>query len=677
MKRHYFLLFFLFATLAVFAQNISVQSFRALPTDITASSLEGKRFDQNGQVAALIKVMTTETGFVFEGGALGIVNTQQRVGEIWVWVPRGLRKITILHQQLGGLRDYMFPVEIEAERTYEMVLTTGKVKTIVEDVPREQFLVFQITPPDAMLEVNDQVWTVSPEGMARRLMDFGTYSYRVQAANYHPEAGNVTVNDPNDKQTVTITLMPNFGWIEVKGNEVQNAAVYVDNAFIGKAPCKSEALKSGEHTVKIAREMYAPYTERVVVRDNETTTLSPTLTADFARVTLTVDADAEIWVNEERKGIGSWTGDLANGNYKMECRQANHETTVTRMEITNQMNGQVVRLDPPIPIYGSLVVESTPDMATLFIDGKEEGETPKIINKLIIGPHQLKLSKDGYYDHVETVTIVKGERKQVNVTLSNEDYYAKGKAYYDQCDFTRAFEQFTKGAQAGDANAQVMLGRMYYKGKGTEQDCEQARRWFQAAIDQNNGDAYAWMSDIYVEKNCGEVDYEKALELIRKSIDLGSAYGMNNLGYLYKNGFGVKQDYNEAVKWYRMSAEQGDPVGQTDLGYMYQNGIGITKDYNEAVKWYRQAAEKGHMSAQTNLGYMYFNGYGVKRNYEEAMKWYLKASEQGNTTAMINIGYFYEHGEGAKLDIKEAKKWYQKAADLGSESAKKKLKELK
>ena len=132
MKKLAILTFLLFAFTAAFAQSISVKSFKALPMDLTASSLEGKRIDQNGQVAALIKIVTTETGFVFEGGTLGIVDTKQKVGEIWVWVPYGSRKISIMHQQLGVLRDYRYPIEIESERTYEMVLTTAKIETIVK-----------------------------------------------------------------------------------------------------------------------------------------------------------------------------------------------------------------------------------------------------------------------------------------------------------------------------------------------------------------------------------------------------------------------------------------------------------------------------------------------------------------------------------------------------------------
>ena len=420
MKRKTLLALLLFAFLGVSAQNISVKSFKALPMDMTASSLEGKRLDQNGDVAALIKVMTTETGFAFEGGTLGIVDTQQRVGEIWVWVPRSSRKITILHQQLGGLRDYRYPIEIEAERTYEMVLTTAKIETIVKEEVRMQYLAFQISPPNATLVVDEKYWDVEADGSAQDYVNFGTYSWRVEAPNYHSDAGRVTVDDPNNTKIVTVTLQPNFGWIEVAGTgKLQGASVYVDNALIGRAPCKSEALKSGNHTVRITKKMYATYTETVTVADNEITRLAPTLTADFAEVTLTVDADAEIYVNDERKGTRSWTGPLGSGTYKIECKQTNHETSTTSKEITAAMDGQTVTLPAPRPIYGALNVESTPNFCKLYIDGKDMGTTPKSIAEILIGQHEIKLAKDGYADYTETVTITKGDRKQVKATLSN------------------------------------------------------------------------------------------------------------------------------------------------------------------------------------------------------------------------------------------------------------------
>ena len=352
MKRFTLLLFFVVSICGAFAQNISVKSFKALSMDLTASSLEGKRVDQNGDVAALIKVVTTETGFVFEGGTLGIVDTKQTPGEVWVWVPRAARKITIKHPKLGVLRDYYYPVEIEAERTYEMVLTTAKIETIIKEEVRQQYLVFELEPKNATLEVNDQLWSVDANGTALQFVDLGTYTYRVRAANYETDAGVVTVDDPDP-----------------------------------------------DH----------PKTVKVKLKSN------------FAEVTLKVDADAEIWVNNDKKGVRSWTGSLGKGTYKIECKQEGHETSLTTKEITAAMNGQTITLSAPVPIYGSLNVESTPIGATIYIDGKEIGKTPRYIDEVLIGQRALRLMKEGCEEYSETVSLAKGERKQVKAVLNKQE----------------------------------------------------------------------------------------------------------------------------------------------------------------------------------------------------------------------------------------------------------------
>ena len=289
----------------------------------------------------------------------------------------------------------------------------------LKETARKQCLVFQISPPNATLEVNDQLWDLE-EGVAQRFLDLGTYDYRVQAPNYYSDSGRVELNDPDQLQKVMVTLRPNFGWIEVKGDGVlQGAHVYIDNVFLGKAPCKSNILKSGRHTVRISKKMYSPYNGTVEVNDNETTLVAPTLTGDFAEVTLKVDSDAEIWVNNEKKGVRSWTGPLGSGSYKVECRQANHEPSLTTQEITVDMAGQTITLPAPRPIYGSLMVESSPSSASVYIDGEAIGETPKFIQEILVGEHEIKISKNGCDDYTETVTIVKGESKQVSAKLSN------------------------------------------------------------------------------------------------------------------------------------------------------------------------------------------------------------------------------------------------------------------
>jgi hypothetical protein len=392
---------FLFLLLSAFswlhAQSITVKSFKALTNDMTAASRDGKRIDQNGDVAALIKVVTTQHGFTFEGGALGIVDTKQENGEIWVWVPHGLRKMTVKHQQLGVLRDYFFPVEIEAERTYEMILVTGKVETVVSPVVTQQFLVFNVNPKDAKVTVDGMPWPVR-DGVASKLVDFGEHNYSVEAFDHHADAGKVVVNDPDDKVVIDITLKKAYGFVKIEGDKqlLSQASIYIDNANGAEALNTPMKVSSGKHRVQVVHPLYKPYEQQCTVGDGETYTVKVDLAANFAIITLEVDDDAELWVDGENKGVRQWTGPLLEGRHTVICRKTDcHESTQV-ITVNESLNGQTMILNAPTPITGRLVVNSTPAMATLFIDGKEEKETPIQINEIAIGEHTLRLQKEGY-----------------------------------------------------------------------------------------------------------------------------------------------------------------------------------------------------------------------------------------------------------------------------------------
>lgn len=103
--------------------EFSVQSFRRLEWDLDARTYH-PMLDQNGKKAALIKVVTSAKDFDFDVGAMGVVGVCQEVGEIWLYVPGGVRKISIKHEEYGVIRDYVFPDEIESAVTYEMMLRT-------------------------------------------------------------------------------------------------------------------------------------------------------------------------------------------------------------------------------------------------------------------------------------------------------------------------------------------------------------------------------------------------------------------------------------------------------------------------------------------------------------------------------------------------------------------------
>lgn len=417
-KRGLVFIIWLFFASVIFAQNISVASFKLLENDLTANTTGTMEKDQNGEVAALIKVITTEQGFSYNVGMAGIVKTVQHVGEIWVYVPHGVKKIMIRHQQLGSLsEDYYFQIPIEKAKTYEMKLTTGRVETIVTHAVNKQFVVFNVKPIDAVIELGDEVLTADSEGYATKSMPYGTYDYRVTCANYHTTAGKVTVN-AQGKSEVDVTLRPNFGWIRFNGDsQYHGAHIYIDNERVGQLPLTTGNIKSGEHRVKIVKSMYKAHEQQVTVSDDKTTDVNVQLVPNFSTVTLTTDKDSEIWVDGSRRGKGRWTGPLEIGNYTVETKRESHRTMSEVVQIKS-VEERTIELKSPTPIYGSLEISSTPLRATIYIDGEEVGETPLMKSDVLVGTRRVAFRKDGYLSVDKTVEVKENTENSVSVSMS-------------------------------------------------------------------------------------------------------------------------------------------------------------------------------------------------------------------------------------------------------------------
>lgn len=123
-----------------------------------------------------------------------------------------------------------------------------------------------------------------------------------------------------------------------------------------------------------------------------------------------------------------------------------------------------------------------------------------------------------------------------------------------------------QSAEAGDKQAQLMLGTMYEDGvAGLPSDLREAAYWYEQAARQ---------------------DYPKA---------------QYNLGLLYEDGRGVKQNFKQAAYWYEKASKAGFGEAQNNLGVLFILGKGVNKDPKRAEKLFTDAASNGNADAQRNL----------------------------------------------------------------------------
>lgn len=423
MKRILFLLSLLISlSFSTFSQ-ISIKSFELLETDLDASTYYPKK-DFNRKTCAIIKVFTTQTGFSFENGSLGIVATEQKPAEIWVYVSEGTMKLKIVHPQLGHVTNsetgdgyYWFPSgRVKSGCCYKMELVTGTVRTVVEEVKKKTgWLVFNSLPEGADIYLSEEGQAEEYIGVTpmSKKMPYGRYNFRIKKYNYHDDVGIAVVD--NTRVTMDLKLVPAFGSV-MAVSVPQGAKVYLDGKDTGKiTPCTLTEVASGDHEIRLQMPDYAPASSNVTVVDGQTANVNVTMKARFASVTINSLPEAEIKVNGSIVGKGVYTANMQEGIYDVEVSLVSHKSVAKQIEVVVNQS-QSVELKPT-PIYGMLDVNSKPLGANITINGKSYGDTPATIENLLIGDYDVVLTKTGYASVTQRVSISENRSSEINATL--------------------------------------------------------------------------------------------------------------------------------------------------------------------------------------------------------------------------------------------------------------------
>ncbi|MCE1198575.1 MAG: PEGA domain-containing protein [Marinilabiliales bacterium] len=405
-----FLLMAFAGTLAAQEPELNIKSFRKLDNDLDARVNEPRK-DQNGDVCAILKVVTTQKGFTFDCGQIGIVKIVQKPSEIWVYVPYGVKRITISHPQLGILRDYQLPQNIEKASVYELVLISGTVITTVQETIVSQWLVITPDPADAMIFLNDKY---VKNGVFQGKLKPGEYTYRVEAPKYYPQAGKVEMT--NAKKEIVVKLKPAFGTISITSEPEIGAKVIIDGETLDRTtPCQSDPLTSGEHTIQVVKDLFQPATQKVMVQEGKISNVKLTMNPNYAVISIQLPDDAELFIDNQLKGKGNWLGHLGPGVYSLEARMERYRTAKKDIEVITGQSQEIVL--KPVPLFGNMDLITNPSGARISLDGKQLGSTPYTLEKQLIGSYSLQISLPGYKTLTKTIQIVEGKNPELNEKL--------------------------------------------------------------------------------------------------------------------------------------------------------------------------------------------------------------------------------------------------------------------
>ena len=404
------------------SSQISVKSFKELDTNLDATTYYPKK-DINGKTCAIIKIFTTQTGFSFDNGSLGIVAVEQKPAEVWVYVPEGTMKLKITHPQLGHISNsddqgyyWIEQGRLKSGKEYKMEIVTGTVRIEVEQAKIQTgWLVFNSVPEGAdiyLAENGGEEKHIGTTPMNKK-MPYGTYNYRAKRYKYHDDVGIARVD--KTRVIMDLKLKPAFGSVSVS-SQPQGAKVFLDGEDTGKVtPCTIGEIASGRCDIRLQLKDYAPASQSVTVTEGMTASVNVTLEARFAHVTINSLPGAAIKVNGAEVGSGSYSNNMAEGIYDIEASLAGHRPVTKQIEVIVGVP-QTIELRPT-PIYGMLDVNSNPMGANITINGKSYGDTPTTIENLLVGDYDVVLTKPGYASVSQRVTVSENASASVDVKM--------------------------------------------------------------------------------------------------------------------------------------------------------------------------------------------------------------------------------------------------------------------
>ena len=275
------LLLFLLADIAnVYAQQkqiFSVASFEVDQFDVTARDEKHKKVDGNGSLYAIIKVTSNNPNDNLAEYSFNFGNMRHEVvdknGELWVYVQRNAKMVTISRQGYVTIRKYDLKTTIEEGRTYLMQLSqsaapiyTQMVQFTIDPATAKAVVMIKGINADAREEL---FGNADNTGNVAKSLPFGTYTYRVMSENYHSSEGRFTLKDKAKIHIENVKLRSNFSEVILQVNSA--ADIYVNGEKKGSRTWKG-ILKAGSYQVECRQENHRNSSQVIIVEENNNQT---------------------------------------------------------------------------------------------------------------------------------------------------------------------------------------------------------------------------------------------------------------------------------------------------------------------------------------------------------------------------------------------------------------------
>lgn len=263
----------------------------------------------------------------------------------------------------------------------------------------------------------------------QEILDVERGQVRVRGAEGLAKALSIVIEPVPDKDWVTDVARYFVGRVSnppptpatatlVADSRPQGADVYLDGRLQGRTPL-TLSVNPGRHEVEFRLASYQSYRVTVNPKPGERVQVFAQLVPEVRQGTLAVTSNpsgAEVYLDGALRGRTPLSLSLPEGRYGVELRLAGYEPYRATVQVRR---GETTRLDvrlTPVPRTGTLLLETSPAGAEVYLKGRLQGRTPLRLT-LDEGTYRVEYRLPGYEPYQATVRVERGRETRLAATL--------------------------------------------------------------------------------------------------------------------------------------------------------------------------------------------------------------------------------------------------------------------
>ncbi len=311
---------------------------------------------------------------------------------------------------------YLVEVRMDGYETWNesIDIKPGKEITITADLKiKAGSINVNSNPSDAAIYIDSKNIGNTPETITDLIP--GMHLVEVKMEGYETWSENIEVKC-DKKNTLTAVLLEITGSVNISSNP-SNAIIRIGGKEAGNTPAIISNLGSGKHIVEVSMDGYEMWSDSVNINPGKETAITAELETKAGSVSIKSEpSNAMVLIDEKRAGSTPETlTDIKPGMHLVEVKMEGFETWRDSVNINP---GKEIAVTAKLQIKaGSVTIKSNPSEATILIDSKDVGTTPKIIADLSPEKHLVEVRMDGYESWSKSIDIEPAMKAELTAEL--------------------------------------------------------------------------------------------------------------------------------------------------------------------------------------------------------------------------------------------------------------------